>query len=70
MGNYLAFSETKTKSKRPTLTLGMMKCNTWKGNTLTVCLISGYFPAEETLGISYIAIFYQDSDTQWETSYA
>ena len=55
MGNYLDLSETRKKRKRPTLALGMMKCNTWKGNTLTVCLICGYFPAEETLGISFIA---------------
>lgn len=57
MGNYLAFSEIRKKRQRPTLALGMMKCNRWKGNTLTVCLICGYFPAEEALGISFIANF-------------
>lgn len=51
MGNCLDFSETRKKRKSPTLALGMMKCNTWKGNTQIVCLIYDYFPAEEALGI-------------------
>lgn len=57
MGNYLDFPETRKKRKRPTLALGMKKCNTWKGNTLPVCLICGYFPAEEALAMSFMAKF-------------